>query len=172
MLCQIEILCEISCPWTATLCLIRATAYLLWLILLTLAPGPCTGSKCSWCGAIQWSGAVPDALLRARSRQQHLRFEGVRPAQVGDVTGHGWGWRRWGQRLPAETILLSVHLPGDLLGPPLRSWLWDHFILNRPGRAPAHCHWPRHQTHHPAPTAWHQLQVSIWNVKKKKKLFG
>lgn len=137
------------------------TAYLLWLILLILVSGRCTGSKCGWRGAIQWSSAVPDTVLRARSRQQHLRFKGVGPAKVWDITGHGWGWRRWGQWLQADTILLSVHLPGYLLGPPLQSRLWDHFILDRPGGSPAHCHRPCYQTRHPAPTAWYQLPVGV-----------
>lgn len=142
-----------------------ATAYLLWLILLIrLVSGNRSGSKCGWCGAVQRSSAVPDAVLRARSHQQHLRFEGVGPAKVWDITGQGWGRRGWGRWLQAGTILLSVHLPGCLLGPPLQSWLWDHFILDRPGGAPAHCHRPRHQTHHPAPPAWHQLPVGVHSM--------
>lgn len=130
--------------------------------------GHCTGGKCGWRGAVQWSRAVPDAVLRARGRQQHLRFEGVRPAEVRDIAGHGRGRGRRGQRLQADTTLLSVHLPGYLLGPPLQPRLWDHVILHRPGGAPAHRHRPRHQIHHPAPTAWHQLQVGVPQCSKKR----
>ena len=79
----------------------------------------CAGCERGGCGALQRGSAVPDPLLCASSRQQHLRAEGVRAAEVRDPGGCRRRRGRGGKRFPAAAAaLLAIHLPGHFLGRP------------------------------------------------------